>query len=136
MQLVQSDSYKKIDKKEGWEDIICPVCGAEWFARGEYWNCQHLVFSACTYFGFDFNYIREEYKEGSIVEELNKLATNHQMHLQLSSTTEISFDDCLLEKLSAITSENVSHVLVDNYVSTSPEAPSFITVFGYLEPAK
>ena len=137
MELVQSDAYKKINKDEGWEDIVCPICGAEWFARGEYWNCEHLVFTACTYFGFDFNYIRDDYKEGPVVQEVLKVANNYQMHLQLDNNdTSQSFDDMLLEKLSATQSTDVSHVLVDHYVSTSPDAPAFITVFGYQTVAK
>lgn len=134
MELVQSDAYKKINKKKGWETVSCPVCGAEWFARGEYWNCPHLMFTACTYFGFDLNYVKESYKEGLVVQEMHKMANNYQTSLQLNNMGGKSFDDMLLEKLSTIDSANVSHVLVDHYTSTSSDTPSFITVFGYKKP--
>lgn len=132
MELVQSDAYKKINKKKGWETVSCPICGAEWFARGEYWNCSHLIFTACTYFGFDLNYVKDDYKEGPVVQEMHKVANNHQMHLQLNSNnTNTSFDDMLLERLTTLDSPDVSHVLVDHYISKSSDTPSFITIFGY-----
>lgn len=135
MELVQSDAYKKINKKQGWETITCPICGAEWFARGEYWNCPHLIFTACTYFGYDLNYVKEHYKEGVVIQEMDKMANNYQMHLQLNNNAGgASFDDMLLEKLSQLDSADVSHVLVDHYVSKSSDTPSFITVFGYKKP--
>lgn len=135
MELVQSDRYKKINKKQGWETITCPICGAEWFARGEYWNCPHLIFTACTYFGFDLNYVQESYRDGAVIQEMEKLASNHQMHLQLNNTSQgMSFDGLLLKTLSEYEAPEISHVLVDPYVAKNPDTPSFITIFGYKTP--
>lgn len=134
MQIVQSDKYKKIDTQEGWEEIRCPICNKEWFARGEYWHCSHLIFTACTYFGFDFNYIKKGYEEGAVVQELHKAANNFQMHLQLNNEiAKKGFDAVILEQLEEMNSPDMSHVLVDPYVPSTEDTQPFITIFGYQE---
>lgn len=134
MKIVNSTPYKKIIKEKNWENIHCPICDAEWFARGEYWHCPHLVFSACTYFGFDFTYIREDYQTGEVVKAILTIATDFETNLKENNyKTKQSFDDILMGKLEEMTSPDVSHIMLDKYMSLTPDTDSFITIFGYKE---
>ncbi|WP_041277687.1 hypothetical protein [Desulfotalea psychrophila] len=60
------------------------------------------------------------------------IATEFESYLKENNyTVNERFDDILMEKFAKMTSPDVSHILVDEYLARPPETSSFITVFGY-----